>query len=70
MTIGAMLAEAMTFHQVVEPDRVMERAAWLLELCGKQGCAPTLSARVLRRSTPTNRHRARAVGLTQASHRR
>ncbi len=34
MTIGAMLAEAMTFHQVVAPDKVMERAAWLLELCG------------------------------------
>ena len=34
MTIGAMLSEAMRFHNVVEPTKVEERAAWLLELCG------------------------------------
>jgi oligopeptide/dipeptide ABC transporter ATP-binding protein len=34
MTIGSMLSEAMTFHQVVPADKVDERAAWLLELCG------------------------------------
>jgi len=34
MTIGTMLAEAMTFHQVVATDKITERAAWLLELCG------------------------------------
>ena len=34
MTIGSMLSEAMHFHNVVEPKKVEERAAWLLELCG------------------------------------
>ena len=29
-----MLSEAMRFHNVVEPNKVEERAAWLLELCG------------------------------------
>lgn len=34
MTIGAMLSEAMTFHNVVPASDIEKRAAWLIELCG------------------------------------